>query len=139
MVGTSVPLALIPLLPFAGFLFNGVFGRKVSKSVSGLVACLAIGGAFVVAALNVWSLVQQVKFQIDRFRVLTLAMADRPLTIVNEHAAIIDAIATRDPDAAATAMCRHLDTVRSGLDAARALNPDYFADDTASTIKTTRD
>ena len=59
MVGTSVPLALIPLLPFAGFLFNGVFGRKVSKSVSGLVACLAIGGAFVVAALNVWSLVQQ--------------------------------------------------------------------------------
>ena len=59
MVGTSVPLALIPLLPFIGFLINGVFGRRLSKAVSGLVACLAVGGAFVVAVVNVWALVQQ--------------------------------------------------------------------------------
>ena len=88
---------------------------------------------------GVWSLIQQVKFQIDRFRVLTLAMANRPLTIVNEHSAIIDGIATHDPEASAAAMARHLDTVRSGLDTARTLNPDYFADDPASTPKAARD
>ncbi len=59
MVGTSVPLALIPLLPFIGFLINGFFGRRLSKPVSGLVACLAVGAAFAVAVVNVWSLVQQ--------------------------------------------------------------------------------
>lgn len=77
---------------------------------------------------GVWSLVQQVKIQIDRFRLLTLTMANRPLTIVEEHAAIVDAIATRDPEAASAAMSRHLDTVRSGLEVARAENPDFFAD-----------
>ena len=59
MVGTSVPLVLIPLLPFVGFLINGFLGRRLSKAVSGLVACLAVGAAFVVAAVNVWALVQQ--------------------------------------------------------------------------------
>ena len=40
-------LLLIPLLPFLGFLVNAFLGRRLPKSVSGGVACLAIIGSFV--------------------------------------------------------------------------------------------
>ena len=50
-------LLLIPLLPFLGFLVNAFLGRRLPKSVSGLVACLAIIGSFVVSVLSVISVV----------------------------------------------------------------------------------
>ena len=43
-------LALIPLLPFFGFLVNAFLGRRLSKSVSGGVACAAMVGSFAAAA-----------------------------------------------------------------------------------------
>jgi NADH-quinone oxidoreductase subunit L len=46
-------LLLIPLLPLAGFLINASFGRRLTKSVSGGVACAAMIGAFVVAVMSV--------------------------------------------------------------------------------------
>src|SRR5688500_11656937 len=46
-------LLLIPLLPFAGFVINAVLGRRLPKSVSGGLACLAIIGSFVVSFLVV--------------------------------------------------------------------------------------
>jgi NADH-quinone oxidoreductase subunit L len=49
-------LLLIPLLPFAGFLVNAVFGRRLPKSMSGGVACLAMIGAFLVSAVSAWPL-----------------------------------------------------------------------------------
>ena len=52
-------LSLIPLLPFAGFLVNAFFGRRLSKGVSGTVACLAMLAAFgvsVAAALQLVAL-----------------------------------------------------------------------------------
>jgi NADH-quinone oxidoreductase subunit L len=39
-------LSLIPLLPFAGFLVNATLGRRLTKGVSGAVACIAMLGAF---------------------------------------------------------------------------------------------
>jgi NADH-quinone oxidoreductase subunit L len=51
-------LILIPLLPFLGFLINLAFGRRLSKAVSGGVACLAMAGAFGVSVLSVWNLLQ---------------------------------------------------------------------------------
>jgi NADH-quinone oxidoreductase subunit L len=42
-------LLLIPLLPFVGFLVNASFGRRLPKSISGGVACLAIIASFVVS------------------------------------------------------------------------------------------
>ena len=50
-------LLLIPLLPFVGFLVNAFLGRRLPKSVSGLVACLAIIGSFAVSVLSVISVV----------------------------------------------------------------------------------
>jgi len=51
-------LLLVPLLPFAGFLINAAVGRRLSKSVSGGVACAAMFASFLVSAWSVWSLVQ---------------------------------------------------------------------------------
>jgi NADH-quinone oxidoreductase subunit L len=42
-------LALIPLLPFAGFLVNAFLGKRLPKSISGGVACLAMLAAFAVS------------------------------------------------------------------------------------------
>ena len=44
-------LALIPLLPLAGFLANATLGRRLSKGVSGAIACLAMLGAFGVSVM----------------------------------------------------------------------------------------
>ena len=51
-------LLLIPLLPLAGFLVNASFGRRLTKSVSGGVACAAMIGAFVVAVMSVLSMLR---------------------------------------------------------------------------------
>ena len=43
-------LHLIPLLPFAGFLINASLGRRLSKTVSGLLATGAMAFSFGIAA-----------------------------------------------------------------------------------------
>src|SRR5206468_3633153 len=50
-------LLLIPLFPLIGFLLNASFGRRVSKSVAGSIACGSILASFVTASLAVWKLV----------------------------------------------------------------------------------
>jgi NADH-quinone oxidoreductase subunit L len=47
-------LLLIPLLPFLGFLINAFVGRRLPKSVSGSVACLAMILSFAVSAAAAW-------------------------------------------------------------------------------------
>ena len=49
-------LALIPLLPFLGFLVNASVGRRLSKGVSGAVACAVMLASFAVAVLQVMAL-----------------------------------------------------------------------------------
>jgi NADH-quinone oxidoreductase subunit L len=49
-------LALIPLLPFAGFLVNAFFGKRLPKSLSGGVACLVMLAAFGVSLASVVSM-----------------------------------------------------------------------------------
>ena len=50
-------LALIPLLPFLGFLVNVFFGRRLPKSVSGGLACAVMLGSFAVSVLEVMRLI----------------------------------------------------------------------------------
>ena len=38
----NLNLWLIPLLPFLGFLVNGIFGRRLSKSVVSTVAVVSV-------------------------------------------------------------------------------------------------
>jgi NADH-quinone oxidoreductase subunit L len=49
---------LIPLFPFLGFLFNGFFGKKISKSLSGTIASISILASFVISVL-IFAEVQQ--------------------------------------------------------------------------------
>jgi NADH-quinone oxidoreductase subunit L len=49
-------LALIALLPFAGFLVNVTLGKRLSKSVSGGLACAVMVASFLAAATRVWAL-----------------------------------------------------------------------------------
>ena len=49
-------LLLIPLLPFMGFVVNAFLGRRLSKSVSGGIACLVMIAAFLVSVASAWLL-----------------------------------------------------------------------------------
>ncbi len=50
-------LLLIPLLPFAGFVVNAFVGRRLSKSLSGGLACATIIASFAVSVAAVWTVV----------------------------------------------------------------------------------
>jgi NADH-quinone oxidoreductase subunit L len=49
-------LSLIPLFPFIGFLVNATLGKRLSKTVSGGVACLVMLASFLVSVILVWQL-----------------------------------------------------------------------------------
>ncbi len=44
-------IGLVPLFPLIGFLINGFFGKKMSKGMSGAIACVSILASFVVSVL----------------------------------------------------------------------------------------
>jgi len=50
-------LLLIPLLPLVGFLINAFLQKRLPKTASGGVACLAMLGSFAVSVVSVYSLV----------------------------------------------------------------------------------
>src|SRR6476661_4227664 len=50
-------LVLIPLLPFLGFCINSLLGKRLPKTVSGGVACLAMLASFAVSAMSVYTVV----------------------------------------------------------------------------------
>jgi NADH-quinone oxidoreductase subunit L len=49
-------LLLIPLLPLAGFVANAFFGRRLSKPISGGMACAAMIASFAVSAMAVMAM-----------------------------------------------------------------------------------
>jgi NADH-quinone oxidoreductase subunit L len=54
----TIPLWIIPALPLAGFLANGLLGRRLSRRAVGGVACGSVGLAFLAALGVVRGLVQ---------------------------------------------------------------------------------
>jgi len=91
----------------------------------------AFHGAVAVAAgyPGIWSLVQGVKTQIDRYRLLTLPQPGRMAQVIREHAAVVTAIERHDPDRAAAAMEGHLDGLQISMEDIRRMNPDFFYED----------
>lgn len=73
-----------------------------------------------------WTIVNQVKVQVDRFRRLTLPLTGRMAEVVTEHEAVVEAIAAGDPDAAAAALRAHLTHLEVSITEARDANPQYF-------------
>jgi DNA-binding GntR family transcriptional regulator len=78
---------------------------------------------------GIWSLVQGVKTQIDRYRLLTLPQPGRMTRVIKEHAAVVSAIESHDADRAAAAMAGHLDGLRISMEDIRRMNPDFFYED----------
>src|SRR6266852_2174334 len=78
---------------------------------------------------GIWTLIQQVKIQVDRYRRLTLPVPGRMARVLQEHAAIAKAIEARDPARAAAAMAVHLDGLSASIADVRDLNPEYFVED----------
>ena len=81
---------------------------------------------------NLWRVVRQEKAQVDRCRMLTLPMSGRRKHVIDQHIAIVEAIASGDPDGAERAMNAHLADVLPGIDQVRAAYPDYFEADGAT-------
>src|ERR1039457_5490019 len=55
-MSNNLHLWLIPLLPFAGFLINGLLGRRLPKALVTTVALLAAVAAFAVVLNAGWAL-----------------------------------------------------------------------------------
>jgi DNA-binding GntR family transcriptional regulator len=81
---------------------------------------------------GIWLLIQSVKTQIDRYRLLTLPQPGRMARVVKEHAAVVTAIERHDPDRAAAAIAGHLDGLRISMEDIRRMNPDFFYEDIRS-------
>ncbi|SVD81328.1 uncharacterized protein METZ01_LOCUS434182, partial [marine metagenome] len=43
---------LIPLLPFLGFLVNGLLGRRLGDRAAAIIGCASVAGAFAVAVAS---------------------------------------------------------------------------------------
>ena len=81
---------------------------------------------------GIWTLVEQVKVHVDRYRRLTLPQAGRMARAIAEHSAIAAAIEAGDSARAAQAMGVHLDGLLTDIPSIRRLNPDYFAGDAST-------
>ena len=77
---------------------------------------------------GVWTLIQQVKVHVDRYRMLTLPHEEHIALVIAEHEAILAAIEIHDPSGARGAMEFHLDLGRllSHISAIQRINPEFF-------------
>lgn len=73
-----------------------------------------------------WTVTQQVKIHVDRYRHLTLPVVGRVKKAISEHEAILDAVAAGDADRAAQALIHHLNDLQLGISDAQRQSPEYF-------------
>jgi DNA-binding GntR family transcriptional regulator len=75
---------------------------------------------------DAWRVLEGLKAQMDRVRYLSLPQATPLGVILAQHAAIVDAIRQGSPDAAETAMRRHLSEILTSLPKIATEKPAYF-------------
>lgn len=78
---------------------------------------------------GLWRLVQQVKLQVDRFRHLTLPEEGRMVMVIDEHTAVVDAIAEGDEERACANMEIHLSGLQHHFGFWVDAHPEYFIHD----------
>jgi DNA-binding GntR family transcriptional regulator len=78
------------------------------------------------------AVVEAARGSLDRTRLFLLRTPERQARSFREHAAIVDALRARDPDAAQYAMKRHLDKSMAEIEMRAAENPEVFAPETGS-------
>jgi DNA-binding GntR family transcriptional regulator len=75
---------------------------------------------------GIWTLIQQVKVHVDRFRQLTLPQKGRMTQVIAEHELVLAAIEAHDPGKAGIAMEKHLERLLGDISATQTVNPEYF-------------
>ncbi len=80
-------LSLIPLFPFVGFIVNACLGRRLTKSISGGLACAAMIASFVVSVVLVWGLLGDAAAPIELtvFDWMTSGTLHVPFTLRLDH------------------------------------------------------
>jgi len=76
---------------------------------------------------NAWRVIEDTKSQMDRVRQLSTVQFPTA-RLIDQHAAIVKAIAAHDPSAAETAMREHLRAILLDLPLIRQSLPEYFDD-----------
>jgi GntR family transcriptional regulator, rspAB operon transcriptional repressor len=75
---------------------------------------------------GIWTLIQQVKVNVDRYRRLTLPQQGRIARTIVEHETILGAIEAHDPAGAGAAMQSHLERLLGDISATQNINPEFF-------------
>jgi GntR family transcriptional regulator, rspAB operon transcriptional repressor len=75
---------------------------------------------------GIWTLIQQVKVHVDRYRRLTLPQQGRIPRVIAEHEAVLNAIEAHDPPGARIAMESHLENLLSNISTTQNINPEFF-------------
>lgn len=75
---------------------------------------------------DIWDAIADAKLHMDRFRRLMLASVETLPVVVDQHTAIVDAIARADPGGAEEAMKIHLRRIFAFVAPARDAHPDFF-------------
>ena len=78
---------------------------------------------------GIWTVIAQVKVQIDRYRFITLPQQGRLDLVIAEHAAIIEGMRRSDDGAAVLAMSQHIGRMTEELQDIEHLDPALFIDD----------
>jgi GntR family transcriptional regulator, rspAB operon transcriptional repressor len=77
---------------------------------------------------HAWKVLENLKAQMDRVRWLSMPNATPIETLIAQHTAIVDAIASHSPEAAEAAMRAHLGEILTSLPRLAAAHPELFAD-----------
>lgn len=77
---------------------------------------------------HAWRVMESLKAQMDRVRYLSVPLATPVNVLIEQHENIVEAIASRNPDAAGGAMREHLSEILKSLPKIAAANPDMFQD-----------
>ncbi len=78
---------------------------------------------------GIWTIIQQLKVQVDRYRWLTVSLESIMERAMSEHTAIFEAIEARDVNLAVQQMDTHLDRLKSRIVGDWDSYPDYFIQD----------
>jgi DNA-binding GntR family transcriptional regulator len=76
-----------------------------------------------------WRSVSRAKAHLDRARRLSLPLPDQLDVLIDQHEAVVDAVAAHDAGAAAVALRSHLRKVFDDIAVVRAEHPEFFSDD----------
>lgn len=77
---------------------------------------------------HAWRVLESLKAQMDRVRWLSMPDATPFETLITQHAAIVDAIAAKSPEAAEAAVHKHLGEILTSLPRLAAEHPELFVD-----------